>query len=46
VVERPHRWMTRVRRLLIRWDKKARHYLGFLHLACADITDKQSGLLG
>jgi hypothetical protein len=35
-----------LRRILIRWDKKVRHYLGFLHLACASITYKQSGLLG
>jgi putative transposase len=46
VVERTHRGMNRVRRILIRWDKKVRNYLGFLHLACALITYKQSGLLG
>jgi putative transposase len=46
VVERTHRWLNRFRRLLIRWDKQARHDLGFLHWACAYITSKQSGLLG
>lgn len=46
VVERPHSWMNRFRRVLIRWDKKVRNYLGFLHLACAYITYKRSGLLG
>ena len=46
VVERTHSWMNRFRRVLIRWDKKVRNYLGFLHLACAYITYKQSGLLG
>ena len=46
VVERTHSWMNRFRRILIRWDKKVRNYLGFLHLACALITYKQSGLLG
>ena len=46
VVERTHSWMNRFRRVLIRWDKKVRHYLGFLHLACAYITYRQSGLLG
>jgi putative transposase len=46
VVERPHSWMNRFRRILIRWDKKVCNYLGFLHLACAYITYKQSGLLG
>jgi putative transposase len=46
VVERTPSWMHRFRRILIRWDKKVRNYLGFLHLACALITYKQSGLLG
>lgn len=46
VVERTHSWMNRFRRILIRWDKKVRNYLAFLHLACAYITFRQSGLLG
>ena len=46
VVERTHGGMNRFRRVLIRWDKQVRHDLGFLHLACAYITYKQSGLLG
>jgi putative transposase len=46
VVERAHSWMNRFRRVLIRWDKKVRNYLAFLHLACASITFRQSGLLG
>jgi putative transposase len=46
VVERAHSWMNRFRRVLIRWDKNVRNYLGFLHLACAYITYRQSGLLG
>jgi putative transposase len=46
VVERTHRWMTRFRRILIRWDKKVCNDLGLLHLACAYMTYKQSGLLG
>jgi putative transposase len=46
VVERTHRWMHRFRRVLIRWDKNVCNDLGFLHLACAYITYKQSGLLG
>jgi putative transposase len=46
VVERTHSWRNRFRRVLVRWDKKVRNYLGFLHLACAYITYKQSGLLG
>ena len=46
VGERPHSWMNRFRRVLIRWDKKVRNYLGFLPLACAYITYRRSGLLG
>ena len=46
VVERTHSWMNRFRRVLIRWDKKVRNYLGFLHLTCPYITYKRSGLLG
>ena len=46
VVERTPSGMNRFRRVLIRWDKKVCNYLGFLHLACAYITYKQSGLLG
>ena len=45
VVERTHSWMNRFRRVLIRWDKKVRNYLGFLHWACAYITYRQAGLL-
>jgi putative transposase len=33
VVEVAHGWFNRFRRLLVRWEKKADHYLGFVHLA-------------
>ncbi len=33
VVEVAHSWFNRFRRLLIRWDKQAKHYLGFVQLA-------------
>jgi putative transposase len=46
VVERTQSGMNRFRRWLIRWDKNVRHDLAFLPLACASITDRQSGLLG
>jgi putative transposase len=46
VVERTPRWMNRFRRVLIRWDKNLRNYLGFLHVVCASITYRQAGLLG
>ena len=45
-VERTHRWMNRFRRLLTRWEKKAENYLGLLHLVCAVITYRCSGLFG
>ena len=46
VVERTHSWMHRFRRVVIRWDKTVRNYVALLHLACASITYRQSGLLG
>ena len=46
VVERTHSWLNRFRRILIRWEKKGENYLGMLHLACAVITFRASGLLG
>ncbi|HET6229177.1 MAG TPA: transposase [Longimicrobiaceae bacterium] len=33
VVEVCHSWFNRFRRLLIRWDKRADSYLGFVQLA-------------
>ena len=33
VVEVSHAWLNRFRRLLIRWDKQAATYLGFVQLA-------------
>jgi putative transposase len=33
VVEVGHRWFNRFRRLLIRWEKRAANYLGFVQLA-------------
>jgi putative transposase len=46
VVERTHSWMNRFRCVLIRWEKKVENYLGLLHLACALITYRATGLLG
>lgn len=46
VVERPHSWRNRFRRVLIRWDKSADNYLAFLHFACALIAFRASGLFG
>lgn len=33
VVEAAHSWFNRFRRVLVRWEKKAEHYLGFVQLA-------------
>ena len=38
VVEVSHSWFNRFRRLLIRWDKQASSYLGFVHLAACLIV--------
>ncbi len=46
VVERTHSWMNRFRRLLIRWEKKVPNYKAFLHIACAWITFRATGVLG
>jgi putative transposase len=46
VVERSHSWMNRFRRILVRWEKKAEHYLAFLHFACALIAFRAAGLFG
>ena len=46
VVERTHSWLNRFRRLLVRWEKRADTYLAMLHLACAIITWRATGLLG
>ena len=46
VVERTHSWMNRFRRILTRWEKKAENYPALLHLVCAVITYRCSGLLG
>jgi putative transposase len=45
VVERTHSWMNRFRQILVRWEKLAKTYLAFLHLACAIITWRATGLL-
>ena len=37
VVERTHSWLSRSRRLLVRWEKKAENYLAFIQLACAQL---------
>jgi transposase len=43
VVERTNSWHNRFRALLIRWERKAEHYLAMLHLACGLIAFGQAG---
>ncbi len=45
-VERTHSWLNRARRLLIRWEKKAVNYLGFLHLQFAMVALRAARVLG
>jgi putative transposase len=45
VVERTHSWMNRFRRILVRWEKREDTYIAMLHLACAIITWRATGLL-
>lgn len=45
VVERTHSWMNRFRGLLVRWSKKPENYIAMLHLVCALITWRSTGLL-
>lgn len=46
VVEAAHSWTNRARRLLVRWEKKADNYLGFVHLQFAYIAFRAAGVLG
>jgi transposase len=46
VVERTHSGMNRLRRILVRWDKKPEHDLACLHVACALIAFRAAGLFG
>src|SRR5512135_2439091 len=46
VVERTQSWITRFRRLLVRWDKKPQNSLAFLQLACGLIAFRAAGLFG
>jgi transposase len=45
VVERTHSWLNRFRRILVRWEKRADTYLAMLHLACALVVWRATGLL-
>jgi putative transposase len=45
-VERTHSWLNRARRLLIRWEKKVRNYIGFLHFQFALVALRTAEVLG
>lgn len=42
VVERSHSWCNRFRRIILRWEAKAEHYLAFMHFACAVIIYRKT----
>ena len=42
VIERVASWLNRYRRILVRWEKKARNYEGLLHLVFAHIVWRNS----
>jgi IS5 family transposase len=42
VVERTNSWHNRFRGLLVRWERKAEHYLAMLQLACGLIAYRQA----
>lgn len=45
VVEACHSWMNRFRKILVRFEKTDRAYLGLVHLACAIITWRKVGVI-
>lgn len=46
VIERTNSWHNRFRKLRIRYEKKARNYLGLVHLACFLIVYRLRMVLG
>jgi len=44
VVERTHSWFNRFRKLLIRWEKKAEHWLGLIQFAACLIVYRRAFL--
>jgi transposase len=44
VVERTHSWLNRFRRILIRWEKKAKNYIGLLHFVFGLIAFRSIGI--
>jgi len=44
VVERSHSWLNRYRAILIRWEKKPKHYRALLHIAAGVICFKRAGI--
>ena len=45
VVEACHSWLNRFRKILVRFEKTDRSYLGLVHLACAIITWRKVGII-
>ncbi len=45
VVEACHSWFNRFRKIMVRYEKKARNYLALLHLAAAIICWRKIGII-
>ena len=45
-MKRPHSWLNRFRRVLVRWDKYPGNYTAFLHFACVFMSLRTANLLG
>lgn len=45
VVEVVHAWLNRFRKLLVRYEKKARNYLALLHLGASIIAFRKAGFI-
>ena len=45
VVEACHSWLNRFRKILVRFEKTDRAYLGLIHLACAIIAWRKTGVI-
>jgi len=46
VVERSHSWFTNWRKILVRYERKVRNYLGLLHIAAAVMALRAAHVLG
>lgn len=45
IVEVAHSWLNRFRKILVRFEKKAKNYLALLHLAASIICFRKIGII-